>query len=665
MPKITAFVARSFNQEDEPKIEPIFSYLGSFKKAGFFVETAQPADVESVSKKVRDMIDASDVFVGIFTRRWPLYENGVSLGEAIRLALGLSKVDRWGAPPWVIQESGYALKAIAAKQESGYPLKAIAAKQKMILFREKGVELPSLQGDLEYIEFDAKNFAPAFQKASEMINGLLQEASGTVIETIVRSNPPAVEADAEKSPSQLEEPAKQPTGLGHYFIEMREAIDAKEWQKAERAYEDGLKLLEREEPKVDVLWWKAMYHRLRYSAGQPDGIKALRTLAEENPSSPEPLASLSICFYHFQEYEESAEFALKAARLASEGEAIDNLVYAAKALRKANKPQDALKVLLDACKAPTPHEASNLSLRKELYALLKDFKDSYVAFAVGEWTLHENPGAGDFRFSLAFDYEDKNVDDLGLFHYRILRDNDPKDASVLNNIGAASARLNLPILAVDSYAGAYKNGNTLAADNLAHLYLNGGFTSDAAALVKGAMKLENHEPKLPGTLAAIDENRKKEEQREKSFLEEAEKHRRFLLKLGESYFQVTPALDGTWKFPDTGIPLNLTAGALSGETQVTVNLPPSSLNLLFGSPRETRQETRKILFTGKVEGRTCKFRLETETVSSGALGSAIGSSQPVREGYIAFSADGTSGEVCVLKDGKPSEFYSISKAAVA
>jgi len=173
------------------------------------------------------MIDASDVFVGIFTRRWPLYENGVSLREVIRLALGLSKVDRWGAPPWVIQESGYALKAIAAKQ-------------KMILFREKGVELPSLQGDLEYIEFDAKDFAPAFQKASEMINGLLQEASGTVIETIVRSNPPAVDVDVEKSPSQLDKPATPPRGLGDSYTEMREAIDAKEWKKADQAYEDGL-----------------------------------------------------------------------------------------------------------------------------------------------------------------------------------------------------------------------------------------------------------------------------------------------------------------------------------------------------------------------------------------------------------------------------------------
>ena len=349
----------------------------------------------------------------------------------------------------------------------------------------------------------------------------------------------------------------------------------------------------------------------------------------------------------------------------SEEQAIDDLVFAAKALRKANKPQEALKVLLDACKAPTSHEASNVDLWKELYSILKDSKDSYVAFAVAEWTLHEDPGAGEFRFSLAYDYEDKNIDDLGLFHYRILRDNEPKDASVLNNLGVAFAKLILPILAADSYAAAYKNGNTLAADNLAQRYLIGGFTSEAAALVKDAMKLENYEPRLPGTLATIDENRKKEQEQEKSFIEEAEKHRRFLLKLGEGYPQVTPALDGTWNFPDAGIPLKLTAGALSGETQVTVNIPPSSLGTLFGTPREIRQETRKILFKGKVDGRTCKFRLETETVSGGAIGSILGSSHPVREGYIAFSAEGTTGEVCVLKDGKPLEFYSISKAVVA
>src|SRR5260370_30396134 len=104
-----------------------------------------------------------------------------------------------------------------------------------------------------------------------MINGLLQEASGKFIETIVRSNPPAVEVDAEKAPSQLEKPAAQPTGLGHYYIEMRDAIDAKEWDRAKQAYESGLTLESPNEPDMKILW-KASYHRMLYSAGQPDGF---------------------------------------------------------------------------------------------------------------------------------------------------------------------------------------------------------------------------------------------------------------------------------------------------------------------------------------------------------------------------------------------------------
>jgi len=97
------------------------------------------------------MIDASDVFVGILLDAGLFTKMEYRCERVIRLALGLSKVDRWGAPPWVIQESGYALKAIAAKQ-------------KMILFREKGVELPSLQGDLEYIEFDGEGFCTGVPK---------------------------------------------------------------------------------------------------------------------------------------------------------------------------------------------------------------------------------------------------------------------------------------------------------------------------------------------------------------------------------------------------------------------------------------------------------------------------------------------------------------------
>jgi hypothetical protein len=651
MPKITAFVARSFDPEDERKIEPILNFLESFRANGFLAETAERADVESVSKKVRDLIDASNVFVGIFTRRYPVYDRELLTRKDIFHVLSGLKVERWVAPPWVIQESGYALKAILAKK-------------KMVLFRERGVELPSLQGDLEYIEFAADDFLPALQKASEMINGLLSEASGTVVETVVRSAQPSPEASVDAAPAQLEKPPEPPAGFGHYFHEMREAIGAKEWDRAKRAYESGLALLVEEDASLKI-YLEATYHQLRYFAGQDDGFAALKKLAEENPNHADPLQVISDCFYHFQEYQKSADYALQAARLAHGDDALDHLFYAAKALEKAKKPEEALKLIMGACRGIDSYGASRLRLRKELYALLKNNKDPYVAFAVAEWTLQENPGASEFRFSISYDYDDKGFHDLSLFHYRILRENDPKNEAVLNNLGVSYSNLNLPIHSVDSYEEAYRNGNTLAADNLAHGYLTGGFASDAMTLINEAMKQENYEAKLPGTLAKVNENRKEEEVLEKSSLENAEKHRRFLSEFGEGFLQNIPPLNGTWKFPDADISLSMADGVLQGETKLTVDRSHSLYPVLLGPPQEARQDQRTIGFSGQVEGRTCKFRVETETLPIGQprhIGVLLAGGRIAREGHIVFSHDGNSGQACELKNGKPSEFYSITKA---
>ena len=74
-----------------------------------------------MSKKVRERIDRSDVFVGIFSRRDRLE----------------SKAE-WNTSAWVIDEKAYAL----------------AKGKKLVLLREAGVgSIGGLQGDYEYLEF--------------------------------------------------------------------------------------------------------------------------------------------------------------------------------------------------------------------------------------------------------------------------------------------------------------------------------------------------------------------------------------------------------------------------------------------------------------------------------------------------------------------------------
>lgn len=173
--KIVAFVAKSFDPTDEAKIAPIERFLESFSKLGFVAESADRAEVESVSEKVRSQIDKSNVLVGIFTRRHPIYSIDGRWKTALNALSGKLIPTGWTAPAWVLQESGYALKA--------------KGKNALILFREIGVELPQLQGDLEYIPFDPVNPAEALRRATEMITDLIAKAGGIKVETVVQTEP--------------------------------------------------------------------------------------------------------------------------------------------------------------------------------------------------------------------------------------------------------------------------------------------------------------------------------------------------------------------------------------------------------------------------------------------------------------------------------------------
>ena len=98
MPQLLkAFIARSFLAEDEKKLEPILSFLDTFKKVGFVCYSAEPAEVQSVSEKVRRLIDHSDVFIGIFTRRYAIYDLKPGISGAFQVARGIAP-RLWSAP---------------------------------------------------------------------------------------------------------------------------------------------------------------------------------------------------------------------------------------------------------------------------------------------------------------------------------------------------------------------------------------------------------------------------------------------------------------------------------------------------------------------------------------------------------------------------------------
>ncbi len=651
MPKITAFVARSFEAVDISKIEPITKFLDSFRDLGFVWETAERAEVESVSKKVRGMIDRDEVFIGILTKRYPVYRVNRSIRLVFDVLLGRLTPVAWVPPSWVLQESGYALKG----------------NKRLILLRETGVEVPGLQGDLEYIDYDPANPASALQRASEMINTLIARTAGFVVETVVRTvESKEIQApltQAPLTPAELEEPAPEAPTIDDYFAQMTHAIHEHRWEDAAKVYEIGLNTARTQEPDLTILW-QATYHRERFRSGYVKAIDDLKALAESNPDQPTPVASLGRCLFEFQEYEEAAKRFEQAATVSDAEDAVRYRIRAADCLRLAKRLKESRTTLMSLYRQIESHaDDLRTGVLLGLHAVLKDSAEMYEAFALAELLLHENPALGDLRFSLGLDYDNSEYAELFLYQYKLICEHEPAKAAALHNLAVAYSKCKLPILSASHYKKAFELGETLSASNLGYTYLNCGMSEEATKLLNEALKKEGCVPDVATCLGAVGKRAEEESNKERSKLDVARNHQVFLLAFGGAFLSAeVPALEGKWKFPDAEIDLELSGGELIGTGQKRVEVLPSFLHIALGGSKEPSEKVEKFRFSGSVTGRSCKFEIESETLPTGIAAAAFaGLYASTVKGYLVFAVDGRSGDVVELKDGRPEKYYSISK----
>ncbi|PYT54336.1 MAG: hypothetical protein DMG43_06550 [Acidobacteria bacterium] len=655
--KIVAFVARSFDPADEAKIDPIIKFLDSFSKLGFITQSAEQSEVESVSVKVRSLIDKSQVLVGILTKRHAVYRLQGRVVTAIAALRGKLSPSGWSAPPWVLQESGYALKGNKA----------------LILFREADVEIPALQGDLEYIPYDPRNPAFAFQRANEMITGLIAKAGSISVETVVQSE--AVEVSgaeasgltipSDATPSGDEGPDRA-EDLNMHIFALYEAVASRDWEASEREYDAGLKWVQEHEPEKE-LFWNCQYQRALFAEGRAYALDNLRQLVAKNKDKYLPLRYLAACLVDLREYDEAVKCYQEAALLAEPNRRASIEIEAADVLDKAKKQGQAKEILLrlrnsDYAKEPK----TQFHILRRLYSVSKASEDKFASFALAELALHQTPEEVGFRFSLALDYEGADQDHLSLYHYKIICEQDEKNAGALNNLAIASAACDLPVLAVQRYKQSYKLGETLAASNLGHKYLGAGLTDDAITLLKDAQTKENCVPEVPRTLATVYEKIEENNRDQEKVVARAEEHRDFLLAFANGFLSQDLAnLDGEWCFPFVNIDLRSKGSSLHGAKETHSPVATGGFSALFSdvTPKNVIR-IEKFEFSALASGRTCKFKLENTKREEPPGWAFLGSpSSSTIEGYILFAEDGQSGQVAQLKDGKPEKYYKISKLA--
>ena len=571
------------------------------------------------------------------------------LGDAVKVLTRGHKPKLWTAPPWVLQESGYALRG----------------GKDLILLREANVEEFGMQGDLEYIPFTAELPTSVFAKLSEMINGLLAKASGTTIDIVVESR--ATEAQTVPEPAaivrdeaELAKRTEAKRSVLDEAIDMLGAGNSKDFQGMLRYYQAACALLESgADSDLDRLTLDCAYHRSRFEAGAANGLEMLRSLQVANPESPEPPKEIAAVLFRNKEFEEAATHFVTAASLSKKTkDRVDLLTRAAEAYRRAKRYDEGKKVAYEALTLPS----SNGSLSEEavsvLYELLKANGESHYGFAVAEAALHDNP-QHPLRFKLGLDYHAARMYKFFLYHFKFIDEHQP-NSSALHNLALAFSECKLPISSVSNYKRAFAMGEALSGANLGFDYLACGMADEAQDIITKAMAIEKHEARVETCLAAIIERTQEEETKAEELLTTVAGERKTYVQIGIG-LRRTPdkSIDGTWEFSFGPMPLSVSGGVVRGKAERRVQETSfgSSLGALAGAAiggGEKNERIERYSLTGTLTGSVCKFEMQVDPGPSSSAFTLLAGTGGTRKesGFIVFNEDGITATYAELKDSE-------------
>jgi tetratricopeptide (TPR) repeat protein len=623
MPRpIRAFIAKSFFPEDEARVQPLLDFLGTLKPYGLICDSAEPAEPEGISVKVKRMIDDASIFVAIFTRKYPICRIGEDGSPS------LLSPPKWTPPLWLLQEAGYAL----------------AKEKKLVFYIESGVELPQLAGDHEYIEYDSERQPQAFKRTSEMFSKLISNQLSLVLDTTLVQESQASSAPEVSQPPLTSASQEPPTsqGLSDFIDRMFECQKNDDSEGERRAFADGLEYIRANEPNREVPW-RTFFLRERINNGDSAALNELKQVASEYPKESMPLSALGDAYVRFGNHRQALTYFDRALEMEPVGDRTWLVIKQANSLSEVGESDRAVSVL----KAELEHasEADRSDLIERLYDVLKAKGDVIAAFGVGEVCLAENGAQSELHFKLAYDYDGSKFKDLSILHYTTLLQLKAQHTMALNNIGVQYRQIELPIASTVAYREADRLGETLATANLAYAYLDGGFVDEAQALLTVAMSKPRHHENVTHALADIENRKRAESEKLGEFIKAANKQRDFLRIMGEAYLDVNPGteIDGAWLFPVGEITLTqLSPESAEGEGTNLIR-GGGIASILGSSPVADTQE--KFTLKAHVQGRVLEFRLHIRRSITGGYSP----STETRSGYLVFAKDGTSASVMVLE----------------
>jgi Tfp pilus assembly protein PilF len=294
--------------------------------------------------------------------------------------------------------------------------------------------------------------------------------------------------------------------------------------------------------------WARFVHNM-----QPDALEKLEKLAADDEIAAEARMYRGWSLTWASDATGAAtDFALARDAARDERMRTDAIAYRAEALDVAGDYDQAvaeLEAALREVHAPEPRAR----LWKGLADVYGKHNEHQLQALALQQALETTPSDTKLRFSAGWAYSNAD-DDLfapaTIHHYRAALRLDPSYEPARNNLGVAYQRSDMGILSVDAYRRANEDGNTLAAANLAYLYLNAGFADEAEATVAKAAQADFPHPNVAQATAAIATTREEQEERRTQLTAKGERQTVFLGRYAEARIRQGPRFEGTWSFHD-------------------------------------------------------------------------------------------------------------------
>lgn len=617
--RLRAFVGRSFLRADEGLWLEVRTLLESLKPIGFAFEDAQEAQPRAVSEKVRSGIDRNDIYLGILSRR----DQIIGQSGVFRFIISsfVDRRQRWSPPPWVVQESGYAL----------------GAGKRVVLLIEEGVEFPiaNLDADREWVGFKREAVPLIAPRLIALINHLIAER----LPALPTGGSQVIAPEPTPTPAEQEEKQDVPDFFG-VFDNIRQGnfVDAKS------ALDRFLRTAAADDPFR--AWLPYYYLAQKAIHGDSSSLEELRSVVAKQPGDVEARTQLANYYRHFDKQNEAARILLDGLSAAGPAGRAQLMRSAASAYSEAREYNRSLDVLARLVREAGAVAETFISLADTAKAM----GNSDLEVAALERVLAIDPGRSRIRFRLAYAYSESDSKQLAVYHYKVRLSQGP-DTGAMNNLGVAYAALKLPGKEIESYLKA-ADENDLARANLSHAYIDRCFLTTAEGMANAVLAGppdSSGRDRAAAALRRISTRRTTETEAEEKIEQDARREADLRAAYAEAYVDDAAQLvSGEYQTAHGVLTVQYDGDRLTGSATVREPAPLSLLGSLVPS-FVTRMQTRVLTLEGSIHGRAGSFKLRTVVTAESPVPQEDKSEA---SGLLVIARDGRSFQV--LEKGKDS-----------